>query len=168
MYNQIIKKIACWIGYGLFAGWSAVMTAESISMSMNLRPVWVVFIFVFIVALVAGFCLSGMVEEIKNTVNPNKSKFVLCLLGFLLFWGFSFATNVHYSLMRNDGLEVVKAELGNYRSYVEDASLNNKQKINEDTNTIFTSNSQENHSYLLSNYTGAISSSRVEKKWFGG
>lgn len=132
MYNQIIKKIACWIGYGLFAGWSAVMTAESISMSMNLRPVWVVFIFVFIVALVAGFCLSGMVEEVKNTVNPNKSKFVLCLLGFLLFWGFSFATNVHYSLMRNDGLEVVKAELGNYRSYVEDASLNNKQKINED------------------------------------
>ena len=130
--NQIIKKVACWIGYCLFAGWSAIMTAESISMSMDLRPVWVVFIFVFIVALIAGFCLSGMVKEIKNKVNPNKGMFVLCLLGFLLFWGFSFATNVHYSLMRNEGLGVVKAELGNYRSYVVDASSNNKQKINDD------------------------------------
>ena len=130
--NQIIKKVACWIGYCLFAGWSAIMTAESISMSMDLRPVWVVFIFVFIVALIAGFCLSGMVKEIKNNVNPQKGMFVLCLLGFLLFWGFSFATNVHYSLMRNEGLEVVKAELGNYRSYVVDASSNNKRKIDED------------------------------------
>lgn len=130
--NQIIKKVACWIGYCLFAGWSAIMTAESVSMSMDLRPVWVVFIFVFIVAIIAGFCLSGMVKEIKNKVNPNKGMFVLCLLGFLLFWGFSFATNVHYSLMRNEGLEVVKAELGNYRSYVVDASSNNKQKINDD------------------------------------
>lgn len=127
--NQIIKKVACWIGYCLFAGWSAIMTAESVSMSMDLRPVWVVFIFVFIVALIAGFCLSGMMKEIKNKVNPSKGMFVLCLLGFLLFWGFSFATNVHYSLMRNEGLEVVKAELGNYRSHVQIAGKNSKDDV---------------------------------------
>ncbi len=130
--NQIIKKIACWIGYSLFAGWSAIMTAQSVSMSMDLHPLWLVFIFVFIVAIIAGFCLSGMVTEMQNKVNPKKGKFILCFLGFLLFWGFSFTTNVHYCLMRNEGLNVIKAELGNYRSYVVDASSNNKQKIRED------------------------------------
>lgn len=130
--NQIIKKVACWIGYCLFAGWSSVMTAESISMSMDLKPVWLVFIFVFIVALIAGFCLSGMIKQIQNRTNPNKGMFVLCMLGFLLFWGFSFMTNVHYSLMRNDGLKVVKAELGNYRDYIERESEMSKQAIDDE------------------------------------
>lgn len=131
--NQLIKKIASWIGYCLFAGWSAIMTAESFWMYLNIKaPVWIVFVFVFIVSLLAGFCLSGMIKEITNRVNPDKGKFVYCLLGFLLFWGVSFTTNVHYTLMRNEGLGVIKAELGNYRSYVVDVASNNKQKINED------------------------------------
>lgn len=130
--NQIIKKIACWIGYCLFAGWSAVMTAESISMSMDLKPLWLVFIFVFIVALIAGFCLSGMINEIQNHINPNKGLFVLCLLGFILFWGFSFMTNVHYCLMRNEGLKVVKAELGNYRDYIQREGDISKQTIEDE------------------------------------
>lgn len=136
--NQIIKKFACWIGYCLFAGWSAIMTAESFSMSMNLRPVWIVFIFVFIVALLAGFCLSGMIKEIQNKINPNKGMFVLCLLGFLLFWTFSFATNVHYSLMRNEGLKVVKAELGVYEEFVKKEGEISKQTIeDEQTKAIY-------------------------------
>lgn len=116
--NEIIKKVACWIGYCGFAGWSAWMTAESLSMSLDLRPTWVVFLFVFVVAILAGFCLKGVINEIGNRINPNKARFILCLLGFLLFWGVSFVTNVHYNLMRNDGLKVVKAELGNYESYI--------------------------------------------------
>lgn len=133
--NQIIKKVACWIGYCLFAGWSAVMTAESCSMSMDLKPVWLVFIFVFIVALIAGFCLSGMIRELQNRTNPSKGLFVLYLLGFLLFWSFSFMTNVHYSFMRNDGLKVVKAELGNYRDYIEREGELSKQAIEDDKRT---------------------------------
>lgn len=130
--NQIIKTLACWIGYCGFAGWSAWMTAESLSMSLALKPTWVVFIFVFVVAILAGFCLKGVINETSNRTNPNKARFVLCLLGFLLFWGVSFVTNVHYNLMRNDGLKVVKAELGNYESYVNGKVRDDDSKVDED------------------------------------
>ncbi len=108
------------------------MTAESLSMSLALKPIWVVFLFVFVVAILAGFCLKGVINEISNRTNPNKARFVSCLLGFLLFWGVSFATNVHYNLMRNDGLKVVKAELGNYESYVNGKVRDDDSKVDED------------------------------------
>ncbi len=129
--GKLIMKIACWIGYCLFAGYSAYMTAKSISMSFELDMLWLVFIFVFIVALIAGFCLSAVVGEIKNRINPSKGKFVLGLLGFLLFWGVSFMTNVHYMLMSNNGLQVVSAELGNYKTYVEKITRDKRDQIKE-------------------------------------
>lgn len=43
--SSIIKKIACWAGYCLFAGYSAFMTAKSISMSFEIERTWIVFIF---------------------------------------------------------------------------------------------------------------------------
>ena len=118
---SILKKIACWTGYCLFAGYSAYMTAKSIAMSFELSNTWVVFIFVFIVALIAGWCLSTVVGEMKNRFNPSRSKFIGGLLGFILFWGVSFMTNVHYMLMSNEGLKVVSAELGCYKSFVEES-----------------------------------------------
>lgn len=116
---SIIKKIACWAGYSLFAAYSSYMTAKSVAMSFELNQVWIVFVFVFIVAIIAGYCLSMVIGEIQNRINPSKSKFVLGLLGFLLFWGVSFATNVHYMLMSNEGMKVVSTELGIYKNYVE-------------------------------------------------
>ncbi len=129
--SAIIKKIACWIGYCLFAGYSAYMTAQSVAMSFELSQVWIVFVFVFIVAVIAGNCLSMAIGEIQNRINPSKSKFVLGLVGFLLFWGVSFATNVHYMLMSNEGLKVVSAELGTYKSYVEESVRSKKDGIKE-------------------------------------
>lgn len=129
--SSIIKKIACWAGYCLFAGYSAFMTAKSISMSFEIERTWIVFIFVFIVALISGYCLSIVIEQLQNRYNPSKSKFVLGILGFLLFWGVSFATNVHYMLMSNEGLKVVGAELGVYKNYVEDVINKNKDLNNE-------------------------------------
>ena len=70
-----------------------------------------------------------MVGEMQNRINPNKGKFVICLIGFLLFWGVSFMTNVHYMLMKDEGLKVVSAELGNYKSYVDDATRSKKEEI---------------------------------------
>lgn len=128
---SIIKKIACWAGYCLFAGYSSYMTAESVAMSFELSQVWVVFIFVFTVALLAGYCLSIVIGEIQNRINPSKSKFVLGLIGFILFWGVSFATNVHYMLMSNEGMKVVSTELGVYKNYVETAIINNTDDIEE-------------------------------------
>lgn len=127
--NKLLTKIACWIGYCLFAGYSALMTAKSISMTYQMKHFWLVFIFVFFVAFIAGICLSVMVGEMQNRINPSKGKFVICLIGFLLFWGVSFMTNVHYMLMKNEGLNVVSAELGNYKSYVDDATRSKKDEI---------------------------------------
>ncbi len=128
---SIIKKISCWIGYCLFAAYSSYMTAKSVAMSFELNQVWIVFVFVFIVAVIAGYCLSLVIGELQNRFNPSKSKFILGLLGFLLFWGVSFATNVHYMLMSNEGLKVVSSELGIYKNHVEEVVRNNKEGIKE-------------------------------------
>lgn len=127
--TSLIKKISCWVGYCLFAAYSSYMTAKSVAMSFEISNTWVVFIFVFVVAIIAGYCLSMVIGELKNRFNPSKSKFILGLLGFLLFWGVSFATNVHYMLMSNEGLKVVSAELGTYKNYVEEVVRNNKDNI---------------------------------------
>ena len=129
--EKLLMKIACWIGYVLFAGYSAFMTAESIAMSFGISQTWIVFVFVFIVALIAGYCLSIVIGELQNRFNPSKSKFILGLLGFLLFWGVSFMTNVHYMVMTNEGLGVVTAELGVYKNYIENAIINNRDGIKE-------------------------------------
>lgn len=128
---SIIKKISCWIGYCLFAAYSAYLTAKSIAMSFELTQIWIVFIFVFIVALIAGYCLSMVIGEMQNRINPSKSKFISGLLGFILFWGASFATNVHYMLMSNEGLKVVSSELGIYKNHIEEVVRNSKDGIKE-------------------------------------
>lgn len=129
--TSIIMKIACWVGYCLFAGYSAYMTAKSVAMSFEMTQVWMVFIFVFIVALIAGYCLSVVIGEMRNSFNPSKSKFALGLIGFILFWGVSFATNVHYMLMSNEGLKVVSTELGIYKNYVEETVQDNMDSIKD-------------------------------------
>ncbi len=129
---KLLKKLACWVGYCLFAGYSSYMTAKSVAMSFELNnQIIAVFIFVFIVALLAGWCLSITIEELQNRFNPSKTRFIGGILGFLLFWGVSFATNVHYMLMSKDGLRVVTAELGVYKTYVEDYIRNSRTGIHE-------------------------------------
>lgn len=133
--QKIFTKLACWAGYCLFAGYSSYMTAKSVAMSFELSQVWVVFAFVFIVALVAGFCLSTVIGEMKNSFNPSKAKFIFGLLGFILFWGVSFMTNVHFMLMSNEGLKVVSSELGLYKSYIQQTVQSNKDGLKEQEHT---------------------------------
>lgn len=133
--TNVIKKLACWAGYCLFAGYSSYMTAKSVAMSFELSDVWVVFIFVFIVAIIAGYCLSMVIGELQNRFNPSRTKFVLSLIGFLLFWGVSFATNVHYMLISNAGMNVVSTELGVYKNYVEKTIITNTDDIEDKMTT---------------------------------
>lgn len=129
--GKLIMKIACWAGYCLFAGYSSYMTAKSVAMSFEMTQVWIVFIFVFIVALIAGYCLSIAIGELQNRFNPSKTRFILSLIGFIIFWGVSFATNVHYMLMSNDGQKVISAELGIYKNYIDQTIQDNKDGITE-------------------------------------
>lgn len=134
--QKLLGKIACWVGYCLFAGYSAFMTAKSIAMSFKYEDyVWVVFIFVFVVALLAGWFLTLVIGELQNRFNPSKAKFIGALLGFILFWGVSFATNVHYMLMNRDGFQVVSAELGAYKSFVEDKIRSNREGVQDKEDT---------------------------------
>ncbi|MBQ6753723.1 MAG: hypothetical protein IJR03_00805 [Bacteroidales bacterium] len=137
---KIIRIIACWVAYLLFAAYSAYMTSKSISMSFEIDKVWAVFVFVMVVSILAGLLLKMLISEFKNTINPSKSRIVLCLLGFLLFWGASFTTNVHYMLMQNKGLTIVKNELGNYKNFIESKTSGTTIKTQEQEDIINLSN----------------------------
>ncbi len=126
---KVIRIIACWVAYLLFAAYSAYMTSKSISMSFEIDKVWAVFVFVMVVSILAGLLLKMLITEFKNTINPSKSKIILCLLGFLLFWGASFTTNVHYMLMQNKGLTIVKNELGNYKNFIDSKTTGTDNSI---------------------------------------
>lgn len=128
---KVIRIIACWVAYLLFAAYSAYMTSKSVSMSFELNNVWVVFIFVMIVSILAGILLKMLINEFKNTIDPSKTKIVLCFLGFILFWGASFTTNVHYMLMSNRGLNVVKDELGHYKNFIDRKTTNTLNSLKE-------------------------------------
>lgn len=156
--SSIIKKIACWAGYCLFAGYSAYMTAKSVAMSFELSQTWLVFIFVFIVAIIAGYCLSMAIGEMQNKFNPSKSKFILGILGFILFWCVSFMTNVHFMLMSNEGLKVVSAELGTYKTYVDETITSKRDDIkNKESNDISLCDASVNN--LLGNFQRECESS---------
>ncbi len=110
--KQLIVKIALFLGYAIFASWSAYMTATSIHLKwLSEMPFALAFTMIFIISLVAGWCLTLALKEIKNPVNPHKGKFIVSLFGFILFWGFSFATNVHYSYVTQHGYDNINRQV---------------------------------------------------------
>lgn len=117
--RQLLIKIALFLGYSIFACWSAYMTAMSIHLKwLSEMPFILAFIMIFIISLVAGWCLTNVIKQLKNSINPSKSVFVINLLGFLLFWGFSFMTNVHYSLVTQHGYDNINRQLQSCISYL--------------------------------------------------
>ena len=110
--KHIAVKIALFLGYAIFASWSAYMTATSIHLKwLSEMPFALAFTMIFIISLVAGWCLTLALKEIKNPINPHKGKFIISLLGFILFWGFSFATNVHYSYVTQHGYDNINRQV---------------------------------------------------------
>lgn len=120
--KKIIWAALLFIAYALFAAYSAYMTSSSLQLNLfEDQPLWGIFVFVFIVALLAGMCLTGAIKKLKDR-HPSTGKtvqFILYVLGFILFWTASFMTNVHFQLVEKDGLKVVTEELGMYKNYVD-------------------------------------------------
>lgn len=118
--KQLITKVSAGVGYLLFAGFSAFFTATSLSLNlMGGKMIWLIFILVLIVAIVAGWCLTNIIIELKKRVGASRGAFVLNLLGFIIFWSFSFTTNVHYFFVEKQGYPILTKELASAKTYIE-------------------------------------------------
>ena len=134
--SQFYQKIACFVGYLFFAGMSAYFTATSLSMNiLNGTNVWFIFVPVLIISILAGWCLTNVISELNKSVNASKTSFVLNLLGFLIFWIFSFTTNVHYFFVEKHGYSILSKELANSKQYIIDNTTESNKKIDDQKNT---------------------------------
>ena len=139
MKSNSIAKIACLVGYLLFAGFSAYFTATSLWLNLlngsDMWTMWLVFVLVLVVSILAGMCLTNVIRELKDRVRPSRSAFILNLIGFLIFWTFSFTTNVHYFFVEKHGFSILSKELISAKHYIEDNTSKSNNLIDEQKNT---------------------------------
>lgn len=134
--SKLILKIACLAGYLLFASLSAYFTATSLSLNLlNGTNMWFVFVLVLVISILAGWCLTNVILEMKKRVGASKSKLLLNLVGFLLFWLFSFTTNVHFFFVEKHGYTILTKELASSKQYITDNTANTIKGINDRQNT---------------------------------
>ena len=126
--SKLITKLALFTGYLIFAGFSAYFTATSLSLNLlQGTKLWLIFIMVFIIALLAGWLLTRFIQQI---VDPtSKTLIILDLLGFLVFWGFSFTTNVHYFFVQKNGFTVLNNELIAAKDYLTENTLEAQKRV---------------------------------------
>ncbi len=131
MKKTVITKIALFIGYVLFAGYSAYFTATSLSVALFQGTyMWLIYVMVFIVALLAGWCLNNVI--VQTTSPTTKTEFVLNVIGLILFWGVSFTTNVHYFFIDKHGYDVVSKELAACKDYITANTTNVNNGIDDE------------------------------------
>ena len=134
--GKLIIKLAILIAYLLFAGFSAYFTASSLSLNLlNGTNLWIVYILVLIVAIVAGWCLSNVIEELQKTIGASKTTFAFSLVGFLIFWSFSFLTNVHYFFVEKHGYSILTKELASAKGYINENTTKSNKEIEDKKNT---------------------------------
>lgn len=134
--GKVILKLACLVGYLLFASLSAYFTATSLSLNLlNGTSMWFIFVLVMVISVLAGWCLTNVVIELKKRVGASRSSFVLNLLGFLIFWLFSFTTNVHYFFVEKHGYTILTKELASAKQYIVDNTSKTNKGIDDKRNT---------------------------------
>ena len=125
--GKLILKLALLTGYLLFSGFSAYFTASSLSLNLlQGSNLWFIFALVLVVAILAGWCLTNVIEELKKKVGASRSAFLFNLAGFLVFWAFSFTTNVHYFFVEKHGYNILTKELAGAKNYI----IQNTEKSN--------------------------------------
>ncbi len=133
--TKLIKKLALYAAYALFAGFSAYFTATSFSLNLlhtdELLSFIFVYILVFIVAVMAGWCLTKFIEEMKKKRGASKMAATFSFLGFLIFWIISFATNVHFFFIEKHGFSILGKELSSAKTYIVDNTENSNRVIED-------------------------------------
>ncbi len=118
----------------LFAGFSAYFTATSLSLNLLAGTyIWLIFLLVLVISILAGWCLTNAIEELSK-LRPSKAGFILNVLGFLIFWTFSFTTNVHYFFVEKHGYSILVKELTSAKTYIVDNTEKTNKKIDDDMN----------------------------------
>lgn len=130
--SKLIAKVAFLIGYLIFASFSAYFTASSLSLNLlQGTNMWIVFVMVMVVALLAGWCLNNVIKELSKTNGASRTVFSFCLVGFLLFWAISFTTNVHYFFVQKHGFDILTKELASAKHYVQDNTSKSDRSIDD-------------------------------------
>lgn len=130
--SKLISKVACLVGYLLFASFSAYFTASSLSLNLlQGTNMWIVFVMVMVVALLAGWCLNNVIRELSKTNGASRTVFSFSLVGFLLFWTISFTTNVHYFFVQKHGFDILTKELASAKRYVQDNTSKSDRSIDD-------------------------------------
>lgn len=131
MNKTVLSKIILFLGYLLFASFSAYFTSTSLSLNlMQGTNLWLIFAMVFVIALLAGWCLNNIVVQITNPTS--KAAFIFNIIGFVMFWGFSFTTNVHYFFVDKHGYDVVSKELNAAKNYIVQNTADANKKIDDE------------------------------------
>ncbi len=133
--TKLIKKLALYAAYVLFAGFSAYFTATSLALNLlhtdGLVSLILVYVLVFIVAIMAGWCLTNVITEFNKTHGASKAKFAFSIIGFLLFWAVSFTTNVHFFFIEKHGMTILGQELTSAKTYITDNTTNSNREVDE-------------------------------------
>lgn len=130
--TQLLIKLALFVGYLLFAGFSVYFTATSLSLNiLHGTYFWLIYILVLIIALLASWCLTNVLVESQKTRGASKTKFICNIIGFLVFWSISFATNVHYFFVEKHGYSVLTKELASAKKYITENTYTSNKKIDE-------------------------------------
>ncbi|OKY84747.1 MAG: hypothetical protein BHV69_07725 [Bacteroidales bacterium 52_46] len=125
--SKLILKLALLAGYLLFSGFSAYFTASSLSLNLlQGSNLWFIFALVMVVAILAGWCLTNVIRELRTKVGASRAAFTFNLAGFLVFWAFSFTTNVHYFFVEKHGYNILTKELAGAKNYI----IQNTEKSN--------------------------------------
>lgn len=70
--GKLILKMACLAGYLLFTGFSAYFTASSLSLNLlNGTNLWLIFVLVLIVAIIASWCLTNVIGEMHRRLTGH-------------------------------------------------------------------------------------------------
>lgn len=137
--SKLIVKLAILVGYLLFSGFSAYFTATSLWLNLlsgsDIWTKWLVFVLVLIVSILAGMCLTNVIKELRDRIRPSRVSLVLNLLGFIIFWTFSFTTNVHYFFVEKHGFSILSKELISAKRYIEENTSKTNRLIDEQKNT---------------------------------
>lgn len=134
--GKLIQKIALLIGYLMFAGFSAYFTASSLSLNLlNGTNLWLIYALVLVVAILAGWCLNVVIAELQKKVLASKAAFIFGLIGFFIFWSFSFLTNVHYFFVEKHGYSILTKELSSTKEYIVENTTKSNKNIEDQKNT---------------------------------
>lgn len=132
---KLIKKLALYAAYALFAGFSAYFTATSLALNLlhtdGLISLILVYILVFIVAIMAGWCLTIFIEELRKKRGASKVAAIFSFLGFLIFWLVSFTTNVHFFFIEKHGMTILGQELASAKGYITDNTTKSNREVDE-------------------------------------